>query len=64
MKDFRWRKSSHSSRVNCIEVALAPAHAAVRDSKAPESDHLLVERTVWGAFLGRVKAGRFDSDLG
>jgi Domain of unknown function (DUF397) len=31
----RWRKSSYSDQVNCVELAWPPAGAALRDSKNP-----------------------------
>ena len=64
MDQYVWRKSSRSGQVNCVEVAIVPNHAAVRDSKTPESGQLVVGRLPWGAFLVGLKAGRYDRDLG
>lgn len=57
----RWRKSSHSQQeVNCVEVALEPGAAAVRDSKNPNGSPLVLSDTQWGAFINGVKAGQYD----
>jgi hypothetical protein len=64
LKDYIWRKSSRSGKVNCVEVVLAPEAAAVRDSKDPLGDHLVVGRATWRDFVGGLKAGRYDRDLG
>ncbi|MFC7343135.1 DUF397 domain-containing protein [Saccharopolyspora griseoalba] len=64
MNDYTWRKSGRSGKVNCVEVALSAEFAAVRDSKAPESGHLVVDSTSWRRFLAGLKAGRYDRDLG
>jgi len=55
----RWRKSSRSGAGNdCVELVVARIGAAVRDSKSPETGHLLIEGLGWDAFLGVVKNGR------
>lgn len=54
----RWRKSSYSSDANdanCVEIALADATAAMRDSKNPGRAVLVVASAGWGAFLATVK---------
>ncbi|MFR9728687.1 DUF397 domain-containing protein [Saccharopolyspora sp. MS10] len=61
MTDRKWRKSSWSNAFdNCVEVALSPEVAAVRDSKAPEGGHVAVPAVRWGFFLQGLKTGRFD----
>jgi hypothetical protein len=57
-----WRKSSRSSgeNGNCVEVALTTTRAAVRDSKNPEGPTLAWAPGTLGAFLAKVKGGRFD----
>ncbi|GAA2688612.1 MULTISPECIES: DUF397 domain-containing protein [Actinosynnema] len=48
----RWRKSSRSTNVaNCVELAVAGAVAAVRDSKNPAGAVLVFPRLRWAAFL-------------
>ena len=59
-----WHKSTYSngSGGNCVEVALdLPDVVAVRDSKNPDGDVLLIERETWRAFTHaycRLLAGR------
>jgi hypothetical protein len=58
-----WRKSSRSSANggDCVEVAdNVPGVTAVRDSKNPEGPVLVFDRSAWAAFIGDVKAGRYD----
>ncbi|MEV4185013.1 DUF397 domain-containing protein [Streptosporangium canum] len=58
-----WRKSSLSQGTtdNCVEVAPISDLVAVRDSKDPGGLKLVFSATDWAAFLGRVKAGDFDT---
>ena len=48
-----WRKYSYSGAQGgeCVEVALAPASVAVRDSKHPDGPRLAVGPAAWTAFL-------------
>lgn len=48
-----WRKSSLSDGggSNCVEVALAPTGAAVRDSKNSAGPHLVFGARAWRDFL-------------
>ncbi|GAA4128144.1 DUF397 domain-containing protein [Actinomadura keratinilytica] len=57
-----WRKSSRSNGAggNCVEVANLAAGIGVRDSKAPDSGHLIFSPQAWAAFLARARAGRHD----
>ena len=58
MSMIQWRKSSYSSSNDptCVEVAAKTSDAiAIRDSKDPEGDVLLLSRSEWRAFLMRVK---------
>ena len=56
-----WRKSGRStangSNGDCVEIAFAEQVVAVRDSKNPETAHLAVPITAFGAFL-RSATGR------
>ncbi|GAA0852300.1 DUF397 domain-containing protein [Streptosporangium amethystogenes subsp. fukuiense] len=57
-----WRKSSLSgSGNNCVEVAHMDNHHLIRDSKNPDGATLSFSPSDWTAFLGRVKAGDFDT---
>ncbi|MFC4060890.1 DUF397 domain-containing protein [Planomonospora corallina] len=59
----RWRKSSYSTDGgNCVEVAdNLPGIVAVRDSKDPHGPVLTFTPDQWGAFVGSIKNGAFDS---
>jgi hypothetical protein len=48
-----WRKSSYSSQDgNCVEVALnLPGLVAVRDSKEPDGDKLVLSQETWRVFV-------------
>ncbi|MBT2411621.1 DUF397 domain-containing protein [Streptomyces sp. ISL-12] len=50
---FTWIKSSYSSAdgPSCVEMATAPAHILIRDSKDPHRGHLTVTPTTWATFL-------------
>jgi hypothetical protein len=51
-----WRKSSFSSAPdgNCVEVAYAPTHVAVRDSKNPAGPVLGVGVAGWQALTAAL----------
>jgi Domain of unknown function (DUF397) len=57
-----WRKSSRSSASgpDCVEIALVPVGAGVRDSKNPSGPVLGFDGAAWGRFLGATKHGGFD----
>ncbi|GAA3495978.1 DUF397 domain-containing protein [Streptomyces prasinosporus] len=50
---LEWIKSTYSSDdgPSCVEVAAAPAHILVRDSKNPQGPHLTLAPTTWATFL-------------
>ena len=62
MAELRWRKSSRSGTQGtaCVEVAVSPGAAAVRDSKAPAAARLEFPALRWDAFLSGIKDGRYD----
>ncbi|WP_406690846.1 DUF397 domain-containing protein [Saccharopolyspora sp. ID03-671] len=57
-----WRKSSFSQGAdNCVEVGRAArSGAAVRDTKDRAAGYFTTTSSQWSAFLGALKAGRFD----
>ena len=55
-----WRKSSYSVGGNCVEVAFADHHVAVRDSKNRNGPVIMFTPNEWGAFLRGVRDGEFD----
>ena len=57
-----WRKSSRSSAggPDCVEIAVVPVGAGVRDSKNPSGPVLGFDGPAWNSFLGMTKHGGFD----
>ena len=56
-----WRKSSFSNNVQaCVELAVGPGVAHIRDSKNPAGGHLTFTRAEVAAFVAGLKAGEFD----
>ncbi|MEU5525063.1 DUF397 domain-containing protein [Streptomyces sp. NPDC047860] len=53
-----WIKSSYSTSdgPDCIEVATAPAHILVRDSKNPNGPRLALAPATWATFLPYASA--------
>lgn len=51
--ELEWIKSSYSTAdgPDCVEVATAPAHILVRDSKNPRGPRLALTSTTWATFL-------------
>jgi len=63
LSQAQWRKATRSNGANtgCVEVAAnLPGVVAVRDSTSPGLGAHLVTREVFAAFLGDLKAGRYD----
>ncbi|MFH8937414.1 DUF397 domain-containing protein [Streptomyces griseosporeus] len=54
--ELAWFKSSHSSgsQGDCVEVALTPSTAHVRDTKDREGGEFAVSAGSWTAFLNHV----------
>ncbi|WP_030476989.1 DUF397 domain-containing protein [Lentzea albidocapillata] len=63
VESLRWRKSSRSSAggPDCVEIALVPAGAAVRDSKNADGARLEFGDGGWDTFLTAAKIGSFVS---
>jgi hypothetical protein len=59
-----WRKSSHSGSNGCVEIAFLDGQIAMRDSKDRGGPVLQFTHKEWEAFLGGVRAGEFDDQLG
>ncbi|WP_436493496.1 DUF397 domain-containing protein [Actinokineospora sp. HUAS TT18] len=53
MTTGRWRKSSFSSGTqnDCVEIALTPDHAGIRDSKNAHGPTLTVTPATWSTFI-------------
>ena len=53
MPPTEWRKSTFSGETNgdCVEVALGPVQAAVRDSKNADGPQLTFPFDAWRAFV-------------
>ena len=58
----QWRKSTRSSAggPECVEIALEPGGAGVRDSKNRTGGELDFGVTQWSRFVGTAKNGAFD----
>ena len=58
----RWFKSSKSlaDGDNCVEVAMVDGMVAVRNSRHPDAEPLILTNAEWGAFLHGVKRHEFD----
>jgi hypothetical protein len=56
----RWRKSSFSGAVDCVEVCHHLGRVMVRDSKDPSGNRLALTPSEWGTFLDGVRAGGLD----
>ncbi|MEV8436697.1 DUF397 domain-containing protein [Actinosynnema sp. NPDC051121] len=58
----QWRKSTRSSAggPECVEIALGPDVAGVRDSKNRTGGELGFGFAQWSRFVGTAKNGAFD----
>lgn len=58
-----WRKSTRSSAggPECVEIALEPTGAGVRDSKNRTGGELGFGSAQWSRFVGTAKNGAFDA---
>ncbi|MFI0482584.1 DUF397 domain-containing protein [Actinomadura sp. 9N215] len=53
---IQWRKSARSEdHGNCVELAALPHAIAIRDSKAPENDHLTLTPQAFTALIHHAK---------
>jgi hypothetical protein len=50
-----WRKSTHSTKDQCVEVARPERRLAVRDSKDPGGPLVAIDTQTWHRFMTRVK---------
>nr|WP_083683379.1 MULTISPECIES: DUF397 domain-containing protein [Actinoalloteichus] len=54
-----WRKATASGgQGGCVEIGAAPGLVGIRDTKNRDGGTLVVGRTAFNAFLGRVKEDR------
>lgn len=52
LPELAWRTSSYSgNNANCVEVGTGDRFVGVRDSKAPATGTLLLDRTAFAALL-------------
>jgi hypothetical protein len=51
LRTLTWRKSSYSTKLDCVEIARTHAAVAVRDSKDPNGPALLVSPATFARFL-------------
>lgn len=58
--DRKWRKSSHSTNVDCVEFRRVEGGVEVRNSKRPDEAIIRYTTSEWDAFLKGVKDGEFD----
>lgn len=58
-RELKWRKSSWSGTEGgeCVEVALTPEHAYVRDSKNRHGGTIELSAGVWATFVRGLKQG-------
>ncbi|WP_067477905.1 DUF397 domain-containing protein [Actinomadura hibisca] len=56
-ENVTWRKARRSNDQggDCVELGDLGTAIGVRDSKNPDGGHLVVERTVLKALMGRIK---------
>ncbi|TQS40164.1 DUF397 domain-containing protein [Cryptosporangium phraense] len=54
-----WRRSTHCSHGQCVEVATLPDSVAVRDSKNPSGPSLQFPKQAWRNFLVAAKTAEF-----
>jgi uncharacterized protein YmfQ (DUF2313 family) len=59
--DLNWRKAKRSiSNGACVEVAVAAAAVAIRDSKNPDGEILRYSLNSWRSFIGGARMGCLD----
>ncbi len=59
-----WRTSTLCDLNGCVEVALLGDRVAVRDAKDRAGPVLVFTAAEWAAFVGGVRGGEFDLELG
>jgi hypothetical protein len=62
-RDARWHKSSFSANngASCVEVAVLPGGASLRDTKDRSRPAHRYPAGEWQAFLAGIRAGQFTS---
>jgi hypothetical protein len=55
LRTLTWQKSSHSKKLECIEVARTTTAVAVRDSKDPNGPTLLIPTATFARFLHSLR---------
>lgn len=59
----RWRRSSHCTDMDCVELARQEDRIEVRDSKHPNASHLALTPEQMAGLVAHIKAGELDSFL-
>jgi hypothetical protein len=58
--NMRWKKSTASAQVNCVEVAVSPNFVIhMRDSKDPDGVMLAFSARGWEGFVSELRSGQF-----
>ncbi|WP_258345635.1 DUF397 domain-containing protein [Saccharopolyspora gregorii] len=60
MAEPNWRTSTYSGDYNCVEVALLPESAAIRDSKDRAAGFLSFSSRAWQRFLFGIKTSHCE----
>jgi hypothetical protein len=58
--EVSFRKSTHSTVDECVEVGACRCGVKVRDSKDPDGPVLDFGAAAWSEFLAGVRSGEFD----
>jgi hypothetical protein len=56
----KWRTSSRSESVNCVQARIVGSVVQLRDSKNPDSGTLQFDAPQWREFLDAIDRGDYD----
>ncbi len=58
-----WKKSTRSNGSDsCVEARLLVDAVEIRDTKDRSGPSLAFTSVIWAAFIGDIKAGRYDKE--